>query len=97
MILNRLYIFFKKLVDDTLKKRGKWSTTLLTMASAWLIVIITYLIDFVKNGLNETTFGIMIGVALGSKITNAVSNKIDPNINNNVIKHSKVDDPDENY
>jgi uncharacterized membrane protein len=89
------YIFFEKLINDTLKKRGKWSTTLLTMATAWLLVIITYLIDFFKNGLNETAFGIMVGIALGSKITNAISNKLNPD--EIKIEETKIDNPDGNY
>jgi hypothetical protein len=68
-----------KILSDTLKKNGKWSTTLLTMFTAWVAVLITYLVDFIKGGykLNETAFCIIVAVALGSKITNSLSNKIE--------------------
>lgn len=71
--------FFNKLFSDTLKKEGKWSTTLLTMATAWFACLLTYLIDFAKGGfkLNETAFCLMLAVALGSKVANSVSNKIE--------------------
>lgn len=74
-----LFNFISKLFSDTLKKEGKWSTTLLTMGTAWFLCIITYLLDFIKNGfkLNETAFGIMVVVALGSKVANSFSNKIE--------------------
>jgi uncharacterized membrane protein YjjP (DUF1212 family) len=74
-----IYTILGKLASDTLKKEGKWSTTLLTMFTAWMAVLVTYLIDFAKNDfkLNETAFGIMVVIALGSKITNSFSNKID--------------------
>lgn len=87
MIFWWLIDFISKLFSDTLKKEGKWSTTLLTMGTAWFVCLLTYFLDFVKNGfkLNETAFGIMIVVALGSKVANSFSNKIenkeDPNNN----------------
>lgn len=71
--------FFDKLISDTLKKEGKWSTTLLTMATAWYAILFTYLVDFIKNGLNEAAFAMILSVALGAKITNSISNKIENN------------------
>lgn len=87
------YLFISKLLSDTLKKEGKWSTTLLTMFTAWIAVLITYLVDFTKNGfkLNETAFGIMVVIALGSKITNSFSNRIESkNDQNNDLTDGKT-------
>ena len=81
-----------KVLSDTLKKNGKWSTTLLTMFSAWLAVLATYIVDFIKNNykLNETAFGIMVVIALGSKITNSLSNKIDSKVDQNDLTDGKA-------
>ena len=73
--------FLNKLIDDTLKdKNGKFSRTSLTMATAWWASISVFLIDFYQNGFNEFAFCTIVGVALGSKVTDAWSKKIDPTI-----------------
>jgi hypothetical protein len=72
----------KSIIDDTLKREvnGKlhWSPTKLTMASAWWVVLWSYHYDLIKSGFNEFAFGTLTAVALGSKITDAVSKKLNP-------------------
>jgi len=73
--------FLQKLIDDTLKdKKGKWSRTSLTMASAWWASLTIFIWDFCLNGFNEVAFCTIVGVALGSKVTDAWSKKLDPEI-----------------
>lgn len=67
---------FKAIVNDTLKKDGKYSRTSLTMASAWFLVVVTYVYDFIRNGMHMEAFIIMVGVALGSKISDALSTRL---------------------
>jgi len=67
------------LINDTLKdKNGKWSRTSLTMASAWWATYYVFIADFILHGFNPFSFSLMVGVALGSKISDAVSKKINP-------------------
>lgn len=72
------------LIDDTLKrwdpvtKKIAWSRTSLTMCTAWFAALSTYLYECYKNGFNEIGFYAMVGVALGSKVTDALSKKMSP-------------------
>ncbi len=69
----------RSIINDTLKnKEGRWSRTSLTMFTAWVTVLISYFYSLYKNGFNTWAFGVLVSVALGSKIVNAYSNKIDP-------------------
>jgi hypothetical protein len=78
-----LFLVFKKIAEDTLMKDGKWSRTSLTMLSAWIVAVQMAIFDLIKTEkLNFEVFVVFIGVALGSKIVNAYSNKIDPTIPN---------------
>lgn len=82
LIFLRLRGVLNSIVDDTLKREinGKryWSPTKLTMASAWFIVVWSYIYDLIKNGFNETAFMVLTGVALGAKVTDAWSKKMNP-------------------
>lgn len=86
LIKYRNHFVLKGIIDDTLKiadpKTGilKWSRTSLTMATAWAVCLYSYLYDLWNNGFNETAFYFMGGIALGAKITDAWSKKIDPTI-----------------
>lgn len=64
------------IVDGTLKRDGKYSRTSMMMANAWWLAAGTYLADFIKNGLRMEAFLVIVGVALGSKISDALSNKL---------------------
>ena len=66
------------IINDTLKINGKWSRTSLTMLTAWVSVLWSYHYDVIKNGFNETAFGLMLGVAVGVKVTDAWSKKLNP-------------------
>lgn len=76
-----------KIIDDTLKKKDadgtiRWSRTSLTMFTAWVSVLFSFHYDLIKNGFNEASFIIMVGVALGSKLTDAWTKRINPIIKN---------------
>jgi uncharacterized membrane-anchored protein YitT (DUF2179 family) len=66
------------IINDTLKRDGKWSVTRLTMFTAWMTVLWSYVYDIVKTGFNYQAFCIMVGVALGVKVTDAWSKKLNP-------------------
>lgn len=71
---------FKKLVQDTLMKydNGKlrYSRTSLTMFSAWLLVVYMIIYDLYKEGFRYDVFVTMVGVALGTKLTDSISEKL---------------------
>lgn len=74
-----------EIANDTLKRpdetgKLKWSRTSMTMLTAWVVSIYMALYDMVKNGFEFEVFLVMVGVALGSKVTDAFSRKIDPSI-----------------
>lgn len=66
----------KHIINDTLKKEGKYSRTSLTMASAWFMCCFTYMADYFRNGFRMEAFIVMVGVALGSKISDALSTRL---------------------
>lgn len=61
----------KSIINDTLKIDGKWSRTSLTMATAWWSCLFTFFYHLFKDGFDETSFALMLGIALGSKVTDA--------------------------
>jgi hypothetical protein len=65
------------LVNDTLKKDGKWSRTSLTMFSAWKLVIFMVLFDLYKEGFRYDVFATMVGVALGTKLTDSIGKRVE--------------------
>ncbi len=65
------------IANDTLKKEGKWSRTSLTMATAWLAVMVTYIWDFCNEGFRMDSFSVMVAVALGVKWIDAKSKQIE--------------------
>jgi hypothetical protein len=66
-----------QIINDTLKKEGKFSRTSLTMFSAWFVSLLMSTIDFAFNGLRFDVWCVLVGVALGSKITDSFSKKIE--------------------
>ena len=66
-----------QIINDTLKKDGKFSRTSLTMFSAWFVSLVMSCIDFMYNGLRFDVWCVLVGVALGSKITDSFSKKIE--------------------
>lgn len=73
---------YKKIVRDTLKKydedmgRVRYSNTSLTMFSAWVFVCSSFVYDQYHNGFRYEAWLVMVGVALGTKISHSVSEKI---------------------
>jgi len=65
------------LVNDTLKKDGKWSRTSLTMFSAWKLVIFMVIFDLYKEGFRYDVFATMVGVALGTKLTDSIGKRVE--------------------
>ena len=65
------------LINDTLKKDGKWSRTSLTMFSAWNLVSFMVIFDLYKEGFRYDVFVTMVGVALGTKLTDSIGKKIE--------------------
>lgn len=68
----------KAILNDTLKVDGKWSRTSLTMFTAWLASLHMAYYDMYKNGFHMEVFLTLVGVALGSKVTDSISKKINP-------------------
>ena len=71
---------FKKLVQDTLMKlendKLRYSRTTLTMFSVWLLVVYMIIYDLYKEGFRYDVFVTMVGVALGTKVTDSISEKL---------------------
>lgn len=67
---------FKEIINDTLKRNGKWSRTSLTMFTSYFVALLMSIIDFALNGLRFDVWCVLIGVAMGSKITDSFSKKI---------------------
>jgi len=65
------------LINDTLKKDGKWSRTSLTMFSAWKLVIFMVIFDLCKEGFRYDVFATMVGVALGTKLTDSIGKRVE--------------------
>ena len=66
----------KEIVNDTLKRNGKWSRTSLTMFVTLFVALVMSCIDFSFNGLRFDVWVTLMGVAMGSKITDSVSKKL---------------------
>lgn len=66
----------REILQDTLKKDGKWSRTSMTMFSAWALSISMAMFDFFFNGLKYDVWVTLVVVATGIKITDAWSKKI---------------------
>lgn len=85
--MKRFYKFFsdnvppvlKSILNDTLKVDGKWSRTSFTMFTAWIASLHMAYYDMYKNGFHMEVFLTLVGVALGSKVTDSISKKISPN------------------
>ncbi len=67
---------FKELVNDTLKKNGKWSRTSLTMFTSYIIALVMAILDFCFNGLRFDVWLGLISVSIGSKISDSLSKKL---------------------
>jgi hypothetical protein len=66
----------KQILNDTLKRDGKWSRTSLTMFTSWFIALVMAILDFFFNGLRFDVWLGLISVSIGSKISDSLSKKI---------------------
>ena len=73
---DRMKKFWLEVMEGTLKRDGKHSSTLWTMAISMFLFSFMSLIDFLMNGLNIEVIIILACMATGVKITDAVSKKI---------------------
>lgn len=69
-------MMFKELVNDTLKRNGKWSRTSLTMFTSYIIALVMAILDFCFNGLRFDVWLGLISVSIGSKISDSLSKKL---------------------
>jgi hypothetical protein len=75
----------KEIIHDTLKKpdeKGVWrfTRTSLTMFSAWVVAIVMASYDAYVHGVKFEVLSLFVGVALGSKVMDGWSKKLDPTI-----------------
>ena len=70
----------QRLVQDTLMKfdegRFRYSRNSLTMFSAWLLTVYMVIYDLYKEGFRYDVFLTMVGVSLGTKLTDSIGQKI---------------------
>jgi len=80
---NELFYLIRNISRETLKKKvngiREWSRTSLTMFSAWILVVFMVIFDLYKEGFRYDVFVTMCGVALGTKVTDAYSKKLNKN------------------
>lgn len=71
-----MIFILKSIFNDTLKREGKYSATLLTMFTFSLSVFFYGWFDLFMHGFNSEVFFAWVGMASGIKITDAYSKKI---------------------
>jgi hypothetical protein len=76
-LFNFVLALMSDIAHDTLTKDGKWSRTSLTMFTAWLFALAFATYDLIKNGFHFEVFLTLVGVALGSKIVDAHSKRLE--------------------
>ena len=65
-----------KIINDTLKIEGKYSRTSLTMFSAWVLVYLISIIDYVRTGYRSEVWLTLVAVAVGVKLSDAIGKRI---------------------
>ena len=65
-----------KIINDTLKIEGKYSRTSLTMFSAWVLVYLISIIDYVRTGYRSEVWITLVAVAVGVKLSDAIGKRI---------------------
>jgi hypothetical protein len=71
----------KGIIRDTLKKKTeegtfRWSRTSLTMFTAWIVSISMATFDFFKSGFKYEVFVTFVAVAISSKASDALANRL---------------------
>ena len=67
----------RDIINDTLKKEGRFSRTSLTMFSAWVFVLGMAFFDFIDKGMRYDVWLTLVGVATGIKVLDSYSKKIE--------------------
>lgn len=79
--MNWFVYLISEIADDTLKKDvngfRRWDRMKLTMFSAWFVSVFMALRDYYFNGLKYEVLVLFVGVALGSKVIDGVSKKLE--------------------
>lgn len=65
-----------KIINDTLKIEGKYSRTSLTMFSAWVLVYLISIIDYIRTGYRSEVWLTLVAVAVGVKLSDAIGKRI---------------------
>ena len=65
-----------KIINDTLKIEGKYSRTSLTMFSAWVLVYLISIIDYVRTGYRSEVWLTLVAVSVGVKLSDAIGKRI---------------------
>ena len=73
---KRMKKFWFEVMEGTLKRDGKHSSTLWTMAISMFLFSFMSFVDFLINGINIEIMITLACMATGVKITDAVSKKI---------------------
>ena len=69
----------KNIINDTLKNKGKWSKTNLTMFVSFWIGNMMAIIDFFNNGFRIDVFLLYMGCAMGFKYFDHIKDKTKQN------------------
>jgi hypothetical protein len=69
-------MWYKSIIQDTLKKNGKWSTTSLTMFTAWIMTNFIATYDLYTHGYRWEVFITYVGMSAGIKTMDSVAKKI---------------------
>lgn len=77
------FVLISEIANDTLKKFDpkdgvrRWDRMKLTMLSAWGLSCFMALRDYYFNGLKYEVLVLFVGVAMGSKVIDGVSKKLE--------------------
>jgi hypothetical protein len=80
---SKMSVFYQILgnvLNDTFKRDGKYSSTLITMFVFSASTLLYGWVDFILHGFNGEVFFAFVGLASGIKIADAFSKKVKPSI-----------------
>lgn len=80
MLSYRTKSMLKEILNDTLKRDGKYSSTLVTMFVFSLSTLLYGWVDLILHGFNSEVFFAFVGLASGIKIADAFSKKVKPTL-----------------
>lgn len=65
-----------EVINDTLKKEGKWSRTSLTMFTSYIFTLILATLDYAHRGFNFEVFLTYVGLSAGVKLSAAIEQRL---------------------